>query len=69
MHLGLIGLGLASMMASNHASAHAQFVSHHHGNSDFWSSLVPEALLVVLSLAGILRLLRFVSKQNLYNKK
>ena len=54
----ILAIAILAAMVPTIANAHAQFVSHHHSAVDFWSSLVPEALMIVLFVTGVWRLFR-----------
>ena len=49
-------------LAPTIASAHAQFTTHHHEDSGYWLSLIPEILLVVSFVAAVLLAMRHIRK-------
>lgn len=67
--LSIYVMGLLGGLTPALALAHAQFTPHHHSDSDYWLSLIPEILLVIAALAGVSLLIRRIKKIRIDRRK
>ena len=55
-------VGLAYGITPSFATAHTRLIAHHHNESDYWLSMVPEIVLAGLSLVAIAMVLSHIKR-------
>lgn len=60
--LSIYVFGLFYGLTPGLVQAHAQFTAHHHSDGEYWLSVLPEIVLVVLSLGAIRKLINHLKK-------